>query len=103
MRRNWVVTCTKFKTVRELLEEQEKTKDMCKRILIALQACNNEIVELSHDCGWHEDFVEFSSELYDAICQIDMEEYYSTCEEIVNNCLKEMYNLCDDASVWLAI
>ena len=51
MRRNWVVTCTKFKTVRELLEEQEKTKDMCKRILIALQACNNEIIELSHDCG----------------------------------------------------
>ena len=44
MERNWIMTCTKFKMVRELLAKNEKTIDMCKQILTALRACDDEIV-----------------------------------------------------------
>ena len=80
MERNWIMTCTKFKMVRELLAKNEKTIDMCKQILTALQACDDEIVARFSDWEWRED-----------------------CEEIVNDRLKEMYNLCGDSSVWLAV
>ena len=106
MERNWIMTCTKFKMVRELLAKNEKTIDMCKQILTALQACDDEIVARFSDWEWREDFVELSSELHDEIYWMDAEESYAACEEIVNDRLKEMYNLCDDAddaSVWLAV
>lgn len=103
MERNWIMTCTKFKMVRELLAKNEKTIDMCKQILTALQACDDEIVAKFLDWEWREDFAELSSELHDEIYWIDAEGSYAACEEIVNDRLKEMYNLCDDASVWLSI
>lgn len=43
------------------------------------------------------------SELHDEIYWMDAKESYATCEEIVNDRLRELYNLCDDASVWLAV
>lgn len=103
MERNWIMTCTKFKMIRELLAKNEKTIDMCKQILTALQACDDEIVARFSDWEWREDFAELSSELHDEIYWMDAEESYAACEEIVNDRLKEMYNLCDDASVWLAV
>ena len=103
MERNWIMTCTKFKMVRELLAKNEKTIDMCKQILTALQACDNEIVARFSDWEWRDDFAELASEVHDEIYWMDAEESYAACEEIVIDRLKEMYNLCDDASVWLAI
>lgn len=103
MERNWIMTYTKFKMVRELLAKNEKTIDMCKQILTALQACDDEIVARFSDWEWREDFAELSSELHDEIYWMDAEKSYAACEEIVNDRLKEMYNLCDDASVWLSI
>ncbi len=103
MERNWIMTCTKFKMVRKLLAKNEKTIDMCKQILTALQACDDEIVARFSDWEWREDFAELSSELHDEIYWMDAKESYAACEEIVNDRLKEMYNLCDDASVWLAV
>ena len=58
MERNWIMTCTKFKIVRELLAKNEKTIDMCKQILTALQACDDEIVARFSDWEWREDFAE---------------------------------------------
>ena len=101
--RSWIMTCFKFKTVRKLLERDEKTIDICKQILAALQSCDDEIAARFSDWEWREDFAELSSELHDEICWMDTEESYTACEEIVNDRLKEMYDLCDNASVWLAV
>ena len=104
MERDWAMTCTKFKMVRELIAKREKTIDICKQILAALQACDDEIVaRFSADRYWREDFAELSSELHDEIYWMDAEESYAACEDIVNKRLKEMYALCDDARVWLAV
>lgn len=103
MEKNWIMTCTKFKTVRELLAKRENTIDMCKQILIALKACDDEIVARFSEWEWREDFAELSSELHDEIYWMDAEKSYTVCKETINDRLKEMYALCDDARVWLAV
>lgn len=103
MGRIWIVTCTKFKMVRELLGKREKTIDMCKQILTALQACCDEISATILDQEWRDSFIEFSSELQDESCETNADESYPACEEIVNELLNEMYDLCDNANVWLEV
>lgn len=99
----WITECTSFGNVRNMMQYAETATD-CIEILNELVSCCDEILS-NTDVYWdfHDDFIGIKSEINDEIELMSEDDDYNDCEETVNYCLNEFYNLCDVAKVWCAM
>ena len=97
----WEKTCRHFKQVREAIQEQAETVDQCIEILRLMESCCQEISP-DHESDWDffEEFRDLKSEIHEQIEMLDGEDY-DACEDAVDFYLNELYDLCDNANVWL--
>lgn len=96
----WRKTCKTFKKTRDLINN-EGTVNNCMQIMYAIEACCDELAPDS-DSEWvfYDSYRDLKSEIHDEVEYMD-EDDYESCENTVNYYLKEFYDLCDAARVWL--
>ena len=101
--RKWNKTCYSFKKVRNMLTENIETASQCIKIMYAMESCCDEIAPNSEaDWEFYEDFRDLKSEIHSEIELMD-ELDYDSCENIVNMYLNDMYDLCDNAGIFLEL
>lgn len=99
----WNRICSSFEEVRTMLEEDVESTLQCMRIMYALEGCCDELTQNGNeDWIFYDDFRDLKSEIHETVELMD-EDDYESCEETVNCYLREMYDLCDSAGVWLGI
>ena len=99
----WNKTCNSFAKVRAMLEDDIETTSHCMKIMYAIEACCDELTpDNVKDWLFYDNFRDLKANIHDEVeC---MDEYdYDSCEEIVNNWLNELYDLCDASRVWLSM
>lgn len=99
----WDYTCKRFKTVREMLDQDEATCKQCMLIMSELESCCDELASNDRtDWIFYDEFRDLKSEIHDEIEVMDDTDYIS-CKCILNSYLQEFYDLCDIAKVWLEV
>lgn len=99
----WDITCKGFKRVRELINENVETTEQCIRIMSGLESCCDELTpDDNSDWIYYDDFRDLKSEIHEEIELMD-EDDYEDCENTVNYCLSDFYDLCNAARVWLPV
>ena len=99
----WNKTCKSFKKVREMIMDDEKTTELCMKIMYAMESCCDELIP-DDETNWdfYDDFRDLKWEIHEEIECMD-ETDYESCERTVDYYLGELYDLCDSAGVWLAM
>ena len=99
---NWKYECKTFSKVRALIADESR-KNICIFIMAALEECCDELTpDDRENWEYYEYFRNLKSEIHDEIECMD-EDDYEVCKNTVNNYLTEMYDLCDEADIWLAM
>ncbi len=99
----WNKTCKSFKKVREMIMDDEKTTELCMKIMHTMESCCDELTP-DDETNWdfYDDFRDLKWEIHEEIECMD-ETDYESCERTVDYYLGELYDLCDSAGVWLAM
>ena len=99
----WNKTCKSFKKVREMIMDDEKTTELCIKIMHTMESCCDELTP-DDETNWdfYDDFRDLKWEIHDEVEFMD-ENDYESCENTVDYYLGELYDLCDSAGVWLAM
>lgn len=96
----WKYKCNTFKEVRKLIKKNIETPTQCALIMSTLEECCDELTpNRRQQWIWYDAFRDLKSEIHDEIELMD--DDYESCENMVNGWLREFYDLCDKANVWL--
>ena len=92
--RDWKYTCSRFKSVRDMLYDGTSRRD----ILTAISQCADDIVKHLGESNWYFD------EYYILKSDIDeLSKRKRLTQNQLNNILARLYDLCDEADVFLAL
>lgn len=99
----WIKDCPRFGIVREMIDKNDETIESCKNILNMLIACCNDLMPDSNS-NWefYGDFETLREDIKDMISSLDGFDY-EECENETDCFLREFYNLCNCARVWLPL
>lgn len=98
----WEIKCYTFNEVRELIDEGIESSEICIEIMEILADCCNEIAKGKENWDFYDDFIDMRDEINEELeCMSEIDDY-DDLESTVNFMLREMYDLCDSARVWLA-
>ena len=98
----WEIKCYTFNEVRELIHDGVESSEVCIEIMETLADCCNEIANEREDWDFYDDFIEMRDEINEELEYMCETDDYDDLESKVNFMLREMYDLCDAARVWLA-
>ena len=99
----WIKDCPRFGIVREMIDNDNETLESCKNILNELIACCNDLTpDSDQDWDFYGDFDTLRDDIEDSIASLE-EFDYEECENVTNYFLREFYDLCDHARVWLPL
>lgn len=107
----WSFECQSFLKVRELIDKeiiaQEPYTEFVehyREILTALENCCDELMlKAKAQKTFYGTFRDMKEEIHNAQDELDAAENCEEGEDLVNSLLREMYDLCDSANVWLAM
>lgn len=99
----WDKTCYTFKEVRSMIHEGIETTEHCMKIMSKLECCCDELTPDSEaDWGFYDDFRDLKYEIHEEMEYMEDEDY-DFCENAADSYLREFYDLCDEAYVWLEL
>lgn len=107
----WSFECQSFLKVRELIDKeiiaQEPYTELVehyREILTALGNCLDELMSKAKlQKAFYGSFRDMKEEIHNAYEELETVENCEEGEDLVNSLLREMYDLCDNANVWLAM
>ena len=93
--RDWKYICNRFKSVRDMLYDGTSRRD----ILIAISQCTDDIMKHLGEANWYfDDFYIMKEDISN-----DIEHKKKLTQNNLNDYLRKLYNLCDEADVFLAL
>lgn len=99
--KKWEIKCNTFNEVRELIDCGVESSKTCVEIMEILADCCNEIAKGREDWEFYDDFIDMRDEINGELEYMCETDDYDDLESAVNFMLREMYDLCDSAGVWL--
>ena len=104
--KKWIYTCEKFKDVRCLIDKGKENNEENREMLRLVADCCDEIAEnlpkVSREL-FAADFVSLGMEIREDIEMIEDEDEIEENEVVADGWLNDLYDLCNNARVWLGI